>query len=467
MTPYEKINEIFLRKAVYYFDFDLATGIVERDIIGKNGINFTEKLGLKSPCSFDELMERSFSAEYLQIWDVSNDKSKLCQESLLKAHENGIDLVEKIFYSSTLNLYHRINYYIIEDEETGRPHVYVSCMDITEDEKRRSEVYGQLRDSKSEIEDIIASANIGIWHVYLYDGEKPRLKGTPKMCELLGIVPGEMTEEEMYSSFDSRVKKSSMPSVRASVEEMIKKGFSENTYVWNHPTKGEIFVRCGGTSKVVPGKGIELSGYHCDVTEIVDAETKQKQLLEEALEEVKHQKKLLQEALDNYKEADYDRRRDFLTGLRNRQDMFELLQDVLSGKRERINSMFLMDIDNFKKLNDRYGHVYGDECLKRIGDALNAYSEKNDVIFYRYGGEEILGISFEPAAKAEQIAKEIVEMIPALGIKRDDSEIGVVTISLGYTSDNSYYEKMIDKADMAMYKAKERGKNRAVCFDEI
>ena len=51
------------------------------------------------------------------------------------------------------------------------------------------------------------------------------------------------------------------------------------------------------------------------------------------------------------KEADYDRRRDFLTGLRNRQDMFELLHDGLSNKRENIKSMFMMDIDNFKKVN--------------------------------------------------------------------------------------------------------------------
>lgn len=50
---------------------------------------------------------------------------------------------------------------------------------------------------------------------------------------------------------------------------------------------------------------------------------------------------------------------------------------------------------------------------------------------------------------------------------RDDLETGVVTVSLGYTSDNSQYEKMIDKADNAMYCAKSNGKNRAVCFENM
>ena len=57
-------------------------------------------------------------------------------------------------------------------------------------------------------------------------------------------------------------------------------------------------------------------------------------------------------------------------------------------------------------------------------------------------------------------------LISGLGLKRDDTEAGVVTISLGYTSDNISYEKMIDKADAAMYKAKASGKNKAVCYEE-
>lgn len=182
------------------------------------------------------------------------------------------------------------------------------------------------------------------------------------------------------------------------------------------------------------------------------------------LKEIKNLNKQLKTVLDNYKEADYDRRRDFLTGLRNRQDLFDLLQDVLSEKHENIKSMFMMDIDNFKKLNDKYGHTYGDECLIRIGAALKEYGKANNMNVYRYGGEELLGVYFGGPKDSETIAGELVQLIRDLRIERDDVETGYVTISLGYTDDNKRYEKMIDKADEAMYRAKNSGKNQYAGF---
>ncbi len=175
----------------------------------------------------------------------------------------------------------------------------------------------------------------------------------------------------------------------------------------------------------------------------------------------------LQQALDNYKRADYDRRTDFLTELRSRQDMFEMLQDAASGKGQSIIAMFMMDIDNFKWLNDRYGHTYGDQCLKRIGVALNDYGAENNMIFYRYGGEEMLGISFSDEKQASQIAEELVQLVRDQRILRDDTPSGVLTVSLGYTVNNRNYEKMVDMADMALYRAKKNGKDQAVCYDTM
>ncbi len=126
-----------------------------------------------------------------------------------------------------------------------------------------------------------------------------------------------------------------------------------------------------------------------------------------------------------------------------------------------------MDIDNFKMLNDRYGHVYGDECLKKIGKSLTVYGKENNMYFYRYGGEEILEISFNSCKPDAEIAEELVSMIRYLKIERDDTEKGIVTVSLGYTSQNQRYEKMIDKADEAMYRAKNSGKDKAIRFEDI
>ncbi len=175
----------------------------------------------------------------------------------------------------------------------------------------------------------------------------------------------------------------------------------------------------------------------------------------------------LRNVLDNYKQADYDRRTDFLTELHNRQDMFDMFQELITDNEKTITALFMMDIDNFKRLNDRFGHIYGDECLKRIGAALNTYGAENNMVFYRYGGEEMLGISFSDEKKADQIAEELIQLVRDQDIKRDDTPAGIVTVSLGYTTNNHRYEKMVEMADAAMYRAKENGKNQAVCYEKM
>lgn len=183
------------------------------------------------------------------------------------------------------------------------------------------------------------------------------------------------------------------------------------------------------------------------------------------LDETRRQKEQLQVALDRYKQADKDRRTDFLTGLRNRQDMFELLHDALSDEKRTIAAMYMIDIDNFKSLNDCHGHRYGDACLQQIGTALKAYGAENDVAFFRYGGEEVLGVSFQGGRAPDMVAAELVQLVRDLQLERKDVPCGIVTISLGYTVNNSRYEKMIDRADIAMYRAKKNGKDQFVCYE--
>ena len=189
-----------------------------------------------------------------------------------------------------------------------------------------------------------------------------------------------------------------------------------------------------------------------------------RQRLADALEETRTQKRMLQQALDNFKQADYDRRTDFLTGLHSRQDMFEMLNDPLSEKREMITAVYMMDIDNFKLLNDHYGHSAGDDCLRAIGCALSDYGRKHNMLFYRYGGEELLGVSFDKSRPCGEVAEDIVELIYGLNIQRSDVETGRVTISLGYTDDTGNFDRMIGMADKAMYHAKDLGKNCAFSF---
>lgn len=179
------------------------------------------------------------------------------------------------------------------------------------------------------------------------------------------------------------------------------------------------------------------------------------------------QKRNLKDALDNYQKADAARRTDFLTGLYNRQEMFEVLQRAVSGDIKSIQAVYLLDIDNFKMMNDNYGHERGDECLKIIGNGLRQFCAENDMIPFRYGGEELMCISFVGGKDPDIIAEKLVRLVADLRITRKDVPTGYITVSLGYTTQNSRYEKMINMADQALYYSKKNGKNQANCYEKI
>ena len=151
-----------------------------------------------------------------------------------------------------------------------------------------NKAFSELETSRSELEDtnnIVANAGFGTWYITLEDAKKPRMNANPKMKEVLGIEGKNLTEEETYDFWYSRIPEDAIASVQASVQEMLQGKASENTYQWNHPDKGMIYVRCGGTAYKIEEKRQVLGGYHSDVTEIVLADQKHHQELKAAKEE--------------------------------------------------------------------------------------------------------------------------------------------------------------------------------------
>lgn len=452
----------------FSFLLDVTEGIVSEDIKDRTGYNYNKSAGMDSPFEFDEFIIRAFDPRFLNIsYAVKPLIPDVSCASLIKAFKEGKRRIEICIHLPSRHVYARVTFMLFYNEQNFHICAYVYAQDITETQEINDKAITDIKKELVEIDNILSCAEIGIWKIELFDGERPKMYGTDKLYELIGVENNGISPEALYIAWNSRIKKSSLPLVDEVIADMIEKGRTETTYKWVHPEKDEVYVRMGGTSYKVFNKGVVLRGYHYDVTDVITYETRQNELLADALMETKHQKILLQNALDDYKQADYDRRTDFLTGLRNRQDMFELLHDSLSSKREEITTMYMMDIDNFKMLNDNYGHSFGDECLKKIGTALINYGKENGMYFYRYGGEEILGIGFKSDKTADQTAAELVKLIYDLNIKRDDLETGRLTVSLGWTANNKRYEKMIDKADTAMYHAKSTGKNKAVCFENM
>jgi two-component system cell cycle response regulator len=131
-------------------------------------------------------------------------------------------------------------------------------------------------------------------------------------------------------------------------------------------------------------------------------------------------------------------------------------------------SLILADIDHFKRFNDRYGHVAGDECLKQVAAAMRASVHRGGDHVARYGGEEFAVIlPATDAAQATEIAERIRAAVAAIGIAHaGNTAAAVVTVSLGVASvtpqSSDEAITLLQSADQALYLAKHRGRNRVV-----
>lgn len=161
---------------------------------------------------------------------------------------------------------------------------------------------------------------------------------------------------------------------------------------------------------------------------------------------------------------------DGLTGLLTRKNFLELADSYysLAKRNDHDFSVILMDLDHFKDINDTYGHLAGDEALRKIGNVLNESMRGSDIIG-RFGGEEF--ISLLPETNREntlQFCEILHEKIKNADIKYDGAEIPL-TISIGFTTydsthNNSILNELVKQADGALYEAKHQGRNCTIQF---
>ena len=149
---------------------------------------------------------------------------------------------------------------------------------------------------------------------------------------------------------------------------------------------------------------------------------------------------------------------DDLTGLYNHRHFFKTLEAELARlKRQRTSlSLMMVDLDNFKSYNDRYGHLEGDKVLKNVGEIVNHSIRHNVDSGYRYGGDEfavlLIGASMD---RAMTIAERIRSSI-------EKTEFQDITVSIGLSEyrDHLDLEGFVKSADDALYTAKHAGGNR-------
>lgn len=157
---------------------------------------------------------------------------------------------------------------------------------------------------------------------------------------------------------------------------------------------------------------------------------------------------------------------DGLTGVANRRrfDEYAALEWRRARRHRRPVSLLMIDVDGFKHYNDRYGHLQGDACLKRLAIALRRLLNRPADLLARYGGEEFVCILPETTADgARTLAERMREAVEQLGIEHAGAA-DCVTVSVGVASTlvdaTTTLEDTLATADAHLYRAKSAGRNR-------
>jgi len=174
---------------------------------------------------------------------------------------------------------------------------------------------------------------------------------------------------------------------------------------------------------------------------------------------------------------------DELTGLANRKTFDEAVSSIYDVKNTAVKTyqeekrhssddtenvpfwIAIIDIDHFKKINDTFGHLYGDEVLVHLAQLMKNFFREDDMLF-RFGGEEFVIILRNPTREScytamERFRKAVEE--------NDFPGVGQVTISTGVTEmlRGVFHVTLLDYADQALYFSKENGRNKVTFFDEL
>lgn len=177
--------------------------------------------------------------------------------------------------------------------------------------------------------------------------------------------------------------------------------------------------------------------------------------------------------------------RDKLTGLLNRRTFDDKLTRLLklqSGKKSKYSAkrggderrklepgsfawLVILDIDNFKQVNDTYGHVFGDEVILLLSQKMRTCFRNSDLLF-RFGGEEFV-IILEPTTL--EMATRVLERFRKAVSEHEFPGLGRITISIGFAriSGGDHPPAVLDNADKALYYAKEHGRNRIDNYETL
>ncbi|HXY97762.1 MAG TPA: diguanylate cyclase, partial [Steroidobacteraceae bacterium] len=208
-----------------------------------------------------------------------------------------------------------------------------------------------------------------------------------------------------------------------------------------------------------------LEGVHAIIAELARETTRMHSATEAVQQKLESRAREVELLTRQLEQAKSEALLDPLTGLKNRRG-FELAVKELDASSSAFKgaALLLADIDHFKQINDKHGHLLGDKILRAIGQTLQSNIKGRDIAARPGGDEFAVLLQQTPLAGARALAEQIRAAVAAGRIRRPDSneQPGSVTLSIGVAAGGSddTLESLLARADAALYAAKRAGRNR-------
>lgn len=385
--------------------------------------------------SVEELVNRTD----FEIFDDENLAKRYMADDrkLLEGGENLLDYIEPITEENGHARYGSTSKYILTDGEGETIGILGITKDITKDYIARQHYQQELRYLFELPADTYAVAYIDIdnWRII---GQRRQMieEGTVQACytveglceaALESIVDSESEAAEFYGNFTKEHLRDIYAEGKMDLSFKYQRLLSDSSVRWVHNTVRFL---------------VDVdSGHLCAMlcTKDIDAEKQEEQKLVEA--------------------AQMDR----MTMLLNRETTMEQIMQILENEAEQTHVLFMIDVDNFKNLNDTLGHQIGDEFLIAFAAEVRNHFRESDIVG-RIGGDEFFAFMRNVSGVAETAGKAKEVLVAIQKVCAEYAQIPLsasIGISL-YPENGKTMEELYAQADSALYQAKGEGKNRFV-----
>jgi diguanylate cyclase len=303
----------------------------------------------------------------------------------------------------------------------------------------------------------ITPKNYTTWYYYVSGKNKELREAIDTIIEKKEPC-SEETNEKLYQRFAVEEEESMLNEIREKLQQTLLTVFGELGEL-NEQTQAYESTALKSVGKL--SESMSVQDIRSILDEVIVATKKLRRSGEVAQQRLNETTKTLQVLQQEFQQTKNELLVDFLTGVLNRKGFDESLAKFISEATDNL-CLLIIDIDHFKKFNDKYGHIVGDDVLQIVAKNIGKDVRGNDLIA-RVGGEEFAVILPKtPLLGAVTVAENVRASIARLKLERKSETLETITVSIGaaqYQPGESLKD-FVNRADDALYFSKNEGRNR-------